>query len=395
MNALQPLSSPHRVEVPFAKIQFGGETFGFMPNLKNSVTGAINSDFVTSLSVEKFGSGAVNKYTAELVYVIDQYSDPNYVDMVISKATDRKIVFEYGDLSQPDYSYKNETGIISDIVPNVDYKNNTIRYTITATSSTSLNYSLKKFFPKRKSTQPSRVIYEILYNNVEYGLLDLLPGMLDRSYVEDMGWIPTNDLAVDIDEKKNMAPIDYILYLVSLMKGTHGEYFYFKIFDAMNENQIPHFEIRNTLSKKSNEMLAIDIGLPGSIPVFNFSVNQNTSFSQLIRYQGKLDSNLYQDFGFNGDPMYKNFYSDQVFSGNPSEARKLWWEKMLSFPLSATLETCGLYVPAEIVQSVLLNIYFFGKKYNHSGEYLIMGQKDSISRRGFRTTLELLRISGE
>ena len=65
---------------------------------------------------------------------------------------------------------------------------------------------------------------------------------------------------------------------------------------------------------------------------------------------------------------------------------------MISFPISATLVTEGLYVPAEIVQSIYLDIFFFGKRYNHSGEYLIMEQEDDISASGFRTTLQLLRV---
>ena len=106
-------------------------------------------------------------------YVITPESDPNYVDMVLSKAIDRKISFTYGDISQPEYSYKDEQGIITNVVPRVDYKKNTIDYTITATSSTTLSYSQKVNFDYLID-QPSSQLLRVLYDT-SYGLLDLLP----------------------------------------------------------------------------------------------------------------------------------------------------------------------------------------------------------------------------
>ena len=97
-------------------------------------------------------------------YVISKDADPNFVDLAISRAVDRKIYFTYGDLSQPKYSYKDEEAIITSIVPQVDYKNNTINYTIKATSATSLSYSIKRTFIS-KTAQPSQEIMRVLYNN--------------------------------------------------------------------------------------------------------------------------------------------------------------------------------------------------------------------------------------
>ena len=145
MNALFPISTPHSIEVPFIKASFGGVDFG-LTDRRNPKTGVMASDFITSLEVKKYGSGAVNTYTLNMTYVITPGVDPNYVDLVISRATDREIYFTYGDKSQPQYSYKNEKGIITNIVPHVDYKNNKIDYTITATSSTTLTYLLKKAY---------------------------------------------------------------------------------------------------------------------------------------------------------------------------------------------------------------------------------------------------------
>ena len=198
-TTLQPLSRANQIIVPFAKVKFGGETFG-LTDKRNGVTGVLQSDFITGLEVEKFGSGAVNKYTLNMKYVITPESDPNYVDMVLSKAIDRKISFTYGDISQPEYSYKDEQGIITNVVPRVDYKKNTIDYTITATSSTTLSYSRKVNFD-RLIDQPSSQLLRILYDT-SYGLLDLLPGMLNKDEVLAKGWIPRNDKRVKINSKR-------------------------------------------------------------------------------------------------------------------------------------------------------------------------------------------------
>lgn len=389
-TTLQPLSRANQIIVPFAKVKFGGETFG-LTDKRNRVTGVLQSDFITGIEIEKFGSGAVNKYTLNMKYVITPESDPNYVDIVLSKAIDRKISFTYGDISQPEYSYKDEQGIITNVVPRVDYKKNTIDYTITATSSTTLSYSQKVNFDYLID-QPSSQLLRVLYDT-SYGLLDLLPGMLNKDEVIAKGWIPRNDKRIKINSKRNISPLDYILYLVSLMEGPTGEYFMLKLFDSMDGDRLPHFEIISTLSKSRSQMVSIPIGYPGSLPVYDFNVSQDTSIALMVEYRDKIENGIYQDYSFRGDLISRDYYSAQVVNGNPSANLRNWWDKMLKFPMNATLTTEGLFLPAEIIQSVYLDIFFFGKRYNHSGEYLITGQKDTISASGYRTNLSLLRIS--
>lgn len=390
-NVLRPISQAHKIQVPFVSAEFGGAEFGLMTRKKNPITGVINSDFITSLTVQKYGSGAVNQYDLQMVYVITPECDPNYVDMIISRASDREIYFTYGDLSEPKYSYKKEKGIITGIVPNIDYKKNTITYNIKATSSTNLNYALKKNF-EATTMKPSLKILEVLYNSGN-GIIDLLSGMANRDEVLANGWIPQNDQVVRISEKKNIAPLDYILYLVSLMKGTGGEYYFLKVFDSIDSQKVPHFEIVSTKSKERGKRLSITVGYPGSIPVYDLKVNQSSSTALLVDYKDKIEPGLHQDYGFRGDLITQNYYSSEVVDGNPSQNMKNWWEKMLSFPISANLTTDGLYLPAEIVQSINLDMYFFGKRYNHSGEFLIMDQTDQINMSGYRTSLGLLRIA--
>ena len=386
---LAQMIRPMVISVPFVKVKFGGVEFG-LTDKKNSYTKVLASDFVTSLNVKKYGSGAVNTYTLNLKYVISPGSDPNYVDQVISSATNRKIYFSYGDLSEPSYTYRDEEAIITSIKPKVDYKKNTITYSITATSSSVISYSVKKSFEATRD-KPSNVLLTVLYdpNN---GLLDIFRGMLNRDEVLGNKWIPVDDVVVDIAEKTNVSPIDYVLYLVSLMKSDSNNYYTLKIVDGGDGGQLPYFMAVSTAMRDKSQMMVLTVGYPGSIPIYDLNIDENTSTALMVEYRDKLDDGIYKDYSFRGDLTESNYYSDQVVDGTPSANLKNWWEKMEAFPLNASVTTDGLYVPAEIVQSVYLDIYFFGKRYNHSGEYMIIGQEDNISQSGYFTTLSLMRI---
>lgn len=386
---LSQMIRPMVISVPFVKVKFGGVEFG-LTDKKNSYTKVLAADFVTSLNVKKYGSGAVNTYTLNLKYVISPGSDPNYVDMVISSATDRKIYFSYGDLSEPSYTYKDEEAIITSIKPKVDYKRNTITYTITATSSSVISYSVKKSFESTRD-KPSNVLLTVLYDSSN-GLLDIFRGMLNRDEVLGNKWIPVDDVVVDIAEKTNVSPIDYVLYLVSLMKSDSNNYYTLKIVDGGEGGQLPYFKAVSTAMHDKSQMMVLTAGYPGSIPIYDLNIDENTSTALMVEYRDKLDDGVYKDYSFKGDLTESNYYSSQVVDGTPSANLKNWWDKMEAFPLNASITTGGLYVPAEIVQSVYLDIYFFGKRYNHSGEYMIVGQEDNISQSGYFTTLSLMRI---
>ena len=389
VRSLNSMIRPMVISTPFVKASFGGFDFG-LTDKKNTFTNVLASDFITSLNVKKYGSGAVNTYTLTLKYVITPESDPNFVDLIISRATDRKISFSYGDLSEPTYSYKNEEAIITSIKPKVDYLKSTITYTITATSSSTLSYSVKKSF-EATNDKPSNILLSVLYDPSN-GLLDIFKGMLNRDTVLSNKWIPVDDVVVKIAEKRNVSPIDYVLYLVSLMRSDSGNYYTLKIVDGGDGGQLPYFKAVSTSLKDKSQMMVITVGYPGSMPIYNLEITNNTSTALMVEYRDKIDPCIYKDYSFRGDLMESNYYSDQVLEGTPSENLKGWWNKMEAFPLNATLTTDGLYVPAEIVQSVYLDLYFFGKKYNQSGEYMIVSQEDNISASGYFTTLGLMRI---
>lgn len=48
-----------------------------------------------------------------------------------------------------------------------------------------------------------------------------------------------------------------------------------------------------------------------------------------------------------------------------------------------------------LMTHIRLNVYFYGRKHTSSGLYVITKQVDDISESGFRTTLNLTRISND
>ena len=64
--------------------------------------------------------------------------------------------------------------------------------------------------------------------------------------------------------------------------------------------------------------------------------------------------------------------------------------------MSASITIQGLLRPATLMQYVRLNVIFpGGNKHISSGLYLVTQQTDSISESGYKTTLNLTKISGD
>ena len=66
---------------------------------------------------------------------------------------------------------------------------------------------------------------------------------------------------------------------------------------------------------------------------------------------------------------------------------------MTQNPIKASITLRGLLRPAILMQNIKLNVYFYGRKHVSSGVYIITSQKDSISKNGYSTTLELIKIA--
>lgn len=384
------------IETPYISVSFGGETFG-LKNSINPVTKTRDIDYITSLTIKRQASGQVNIYTLTLVYVIRPGDDPNKIDKILSKDMTRKIVFSYGDLSQPAFSYKEEQAIITNVKPSIDVINAKILYTITATSSVALNYSIRRDYPA-VIAKPSDKIFELLYVDRSNGLLELFPGMADRAVVEQKNLIVRNDKVVQLNAQQNVSPLERLKFLVAQMQSTTDSFYGLVIHDYSDEEKTldgQWFEVINSSLRPATYLLEADIGFPSNLKVFDFQVNNDTSFALVTKYAGEIDSNRIININDNGEFIKSADPSFIIKNGKTDAILESWWKTMTSFPVNASLKIRGLIVPAVLAQTIKVNVLFFGRKYNYSGKYMVIGQTDTISTAGYRTTLDLVRIEGD
>lgn len=384
------------IETPYVSVTFGGYTFG-LKNTINPVTLTRDIDYVTNLTIKKQASGQVNMYTLTLVYVIKPGDDPNKIDKILGIDQTRKIVFSYGDLSQPTLTYRNEEAIITNVKPSIDVLNAKITYTITATSIVTLNYAIKRNYDSVVA-QPSSQIFDLLYTDTSNGLLELFPGMADRASVEAKRLIARTDKVVQIEAQQNVSPLERLKSLVSQMQSSNNSFYGLVIHDCSDEAKTldgQWFEVIDSSLRPEKYSLDVDIGYPSNTKVFDFQVNNDTSFALITEYSSNLESSRIINVNDTGNFEYSSDPSFVVRNGQPNEILKSWWKTMTSYPVSASLRIRGLIVPAILAETIRVNVVFFGRKYNYSGKYMVTGQTDVISTAGYRTTLDLLRIEGD
>lgn len=411
------LSSPSLVETPFIVVQIGDYTFGNYVNATNKDKSIVTTNFpnyMKQLDIVKI-NGAVNRYTLIMEYQIAAGDDPNLLDKVFgSVSQSRRIKLSYGDMSMPNFLYKEETAIITKISSSVNFRNSSISYTIQCTSDALQLASSRKNFPARFD-KPSKIIYELLYNN-DGSLLNIFKGMRDRSRVESLSLIAQDDIAVEINAQKNMSTIDYLNYLTNCMVYSADKdaieqsgqsekvsrYFLQIVDEITNELDGPYFTVKrvsNQLkSTNSLDTYEVDIGYPGSNFVMDFNIKDDQSWSILYNYADKIQMDNYvYKIGEDGkiytedSPSITRSSSHQAFSQEATN----WWKQMTSFPISGTLRIKGLLRPTMLMTYVKINSYFYGRKHSSSGTYIITKQQDSISASGYTTTLSLLRIQGD
>lgn len=383
------------ISVPYVTCEFGGQEFGLRSKYKSS-TFTRDVNYITNLTIEKKASGQVNTYSLTLVYVVEPGADPNYVDYIISSAEDRAITFSYGDLSQPEYSFVNEEAIMTNIVPNVSMSSNAITYTISATSSSALSYTVARSFPARNA-KPSDVIFEVLYTDTDNGLLELFSGMRDRTWVEQQGLIAKNDKKVSIEAYTDKTPLEYIRILVSLMEAADNSFFAMLITDNDSEADGPYFQVINSdlyQGQGNHYSLEIDVGYPSDTQVISFTPSQNTSIALINQFQEKFDGTRIMNVNAEGEYTTGSTPSLAISNGRANSALSTWWKNMTNYPINATLVVRGLIKPSILCDYIHLNVLFYGQMYNYSGLYMVTAQKDTISESGYQTELTLVRIEG-
>lgn len=408
------LSVSARVEAPFIRVKLGGYTFGVYEARKagignNGLYFNVQTkypNYVQSLTVNKI-NGTVNQYELRIEYPVTSENDPNFFEKIFSSVSKTRLIsIDYGDFSLPEYIYRSEEAIITDVRTGFDFgQKASITYTIKATSTATLTlsgcYNFGNVFDK-----PSNEIKRVLYST-QYHLTDVFTGMKDRSLIDMEGLIASDDKPVNIPTCTNMSVLDYIALLTSYMTpagspGTEAKktnvYSLTTYEDTTGKYGGPYFRVQkiqsssNTLNKLCT--YEVDIGFPTANIVTSFQLKKNDNWSILYDYNNSLNNSEYikriNDKGeleYEFSPLIKGTKFDL------NEADKTWWTKVTGFPIEATMTIRGLLKPAILMTYVKINVWFYGHKHNSSGYYLITSQTDTIDMGGYRTSLGLLRVA--
>lgn len=408
MANINLLSSPSRVETPFIKVTIGEYILGvFDKTSKVLNNGQINyikyPNYIQSLSIEKI-NGAVNKYTLGIKYPITETNDPNFFEKIFSSVSrTRKIVFSYGDLSAPDYIYKDEEAIIIDVRQRLEPSSAVISYTVKAVSTGAM-LSVGAYTFTGKFAKPSDEIRKLLYEK-KYGLQEVFYGMSDKNLVESEGLIAADDIKVQLQTKANISVIDYLIYLVNCMvcpatssTSLKKKYYYSFVVvdDTSGKFHGPYFKIvKIDKVNISPSAYNLDIGFPSNNIVTNFEVDDDEGYSIYYDFQNKINDIQYvQRIDDDGNLVeeYAPILSSNSSNGLTNVQESTWWSRVTEYPIKAKLTIKGLLRPAILMTHVRLNVLFFGRKHTSSGLYIITKQVDQIDTSGYRTTLSLLKI---
>ena len=411
------LTAPARVQVPWVKVTIGDYTFGVFDRktkekIKNkslSLTQDIKyPTYVRSLSIIKI-NGQVNQYTLQLHYPVTIADDPNLIEKVISSVSfSRKIVFSYGDASIPSFTYREEEAIITGVTQQFNLESGVIEYTFKAVSGAVAAQTGSFTFINSGKKKPSDEIKRV-FKNPKYGLQALFPGLTAKNW---NNLIAGDDLAVTLESKTNISPLDYILYLVGCMvpasntRSNLSTDIYIltihddSVFDAAYQESNTggaFFKVTRVSSYREHaDAYEIDIGFNTPTSVLLFSIDQNENYSIFYDYNSKLSTEQYSR-RLNNKGEWEDIYSPMFTSGNTSYSTRAedisWFSKMTRYPIAATIKLQGLLRPATLMQYVRLNVLFpGGKKHISSGLYIVTKQLDEIGESGYFTTLSLTRI---
>lgn len=396
------------VEIPFIIVQIGDYTLGHCSSTyKNKMQTTYNityPNYMQSLNITKI-NGAINTYVLTMVYAITEQDDPNRLEKIFSSVSDtRKVTFKYGDWGAPSYIFKEEEAIITKLTTKVDVKASTITYTVNCTS-TAVSLTAGSFsFPAVKD-KGSNVLKGLLNNN-RYGLSNVFTGMTNSGSSIN-NFIPGNDKPVQLEAKPSTGILDYVNYVVDCMTPASDKggklkdscYTWATFDDTSNKYGGTYFKVVELSPGMKTDVTfdtyVVNVGYPSEECVMDFQVNNDDSWSLLYEYGGKIDLPEYSYSIDNKGNMVKEatgIITPSRITHATTETSKNWWTMVTKFPITATLTLKGLLRPSMLMSYVKVNAYFYGRKHNSSGLYIITKQQDSISGSGYRTTLNLTRI---
>lgn len=406
------VSDQNKVQSPFIIVKIGNYTFG---NYKKTRGGndllatykVTYPNYMNSITVTKV-NGDVNTYKISMTYAITNTDDPNMLDKVFSSVSNsRKITITYGDWELPTYIYKEEEALITKISTKMNLDVARIDYDIECTSTALSLQAGVHSFEALVNTKPSDEIKRILFS-LEYGLQDVFKGMINKDVVLNSGMIASDDAAVDIPAKTDITVFDYISFLVSYMVSTSdvgkkvlkkSVYYWYLCDDTHFQYGGNYFKVvkvdSSVTTEKSINTYVIDVGYPSANNVSNFSITQDDEWALLYNYSKDINLPEYS-YEINNKGEIEEIYSPMVTTSSKyfitTEASRTWWSMMTQFPLQATLTIQGLLRPSTLMSYVKVNVYFYSHKHVSSGLYIITKQVDTISNKGYKTTLNLLRV---
>lgn len=414
------LSSPARIQVPWVKVTLGTYTFGVFSKTSGATKDKYGTytpfrvqypNYIQSLQIVKI-NGQVNQYTLGISYPVTQTDDPNFFEKVFSSiSSSREIILSYGDASQPAYIYKDEKAIITGIQQSFDLARSVINYTVQAVSGAALKTDgCLTFRATGALVKPSDKIKQLFKSN--QSLKDTFTGMTPENLDE---FIAGDDKPVKLDFKRNISALDYISYLVSCMipsattNGLSKDIYILTLHDdtmyeAMTDDKQangPYFKVTKTsYVSEQSDAYEIDIGYNTSTIVTSFAIDQNENYALYYDYQKKLHPQEYVR-RLNNNGEWEDVYAPIVTSMGGSndfetDAEDLaWWTKITKYPIQASITVQGLLRPATLMSYVRLNVIFpGGHRHVASGLYIVTKQTDTLDASGYRTTLNLTKISG-
>lgn len=436
------LSVDTMVEAPFIIVEVGGYTFGQVS--KHRTASGVTVDFpnfVKNVTIKKV-NGEVNTYTITMSYQIAPGDDPNLVDKVFSSVADtRTLTISYGDYNSPGHVFKEEETLITNVKSNLNFSASNISYTVTCVSKAMSLLSTNHSFPAVKA-KPSSIIFKLLTNPV-YGLTTAFKGMLSISKVIQAGLISTDDKEVQLEAKPLTNVLEYLNYLVNCMipdsvngssvhlssawnlhggaggsfssthvsvsGATHGGgggsisdsiYKLTIVDDNKNKMGGSYFTVTKVSTQAATSLenaYEIDVGFPGDNFVTSFSLRDSEQWT--ILYNNSVNKPEQFTYKFDNEGVLIKEPSNSLTRSKAKFVRESdedsWWTEVTQFPISATMSLKGLVRPTMLMSYVKLNVIFYGRKHISSGNYIITEEEDTVSESGYRTTLSLLRVSGD
>ena len=338
------LSSSVRVEAPFIRVKIGGYSFGVYEEQQKgrSNTGFYKNistkypNYIQSLEVKKI-NGTVNQYTLNILYPVTHDNDPNFFEKIFSSISQTRLIsIDYGDFMLPEYIYRSEEAIITDVTTNLDIDNSRISYQVKATSTATLTLSGCYNFGNIMA-KPSDEIKRVLYN-VNYHLTDVFTGMKDKAKVLADNLIASDDKIVNIPTCVNISALEYISILVSYMNPVGSSnnsakktnvYSLTTYEDTTGTYGGPYFKVQKIQKASSvlNQLCTyeVDIGYPTANIVTNFSLKNSSNWSIYYNYNQSLNNSDYiKNIDEKGNMVYD--YSPMIVGAkyDLSEADKTW-----------------------------------------------------------------------